>query len=191
MPDKEELAFQQNQLATYRRNLRHFLNQATLAGGEASAPLAVVNSISEQRKNIERIKKILRSWGVDVPNDDGEETAESGNTTQQTPSTPTASQQETKPLTELTPQQQLKVVNLLLACDAIKDAGSRDIVLSLLRPAITSTIIRQAQTRLDVINIVRRCTSFSGGIEELVQAVVDVEDESIPVQKLRAGLTQL
>lgn len=186
MPDKEELAFQQNQLAMYQRNLRHFLNQASQYGGEASAPVFVVNSISEQRKNIERIKETLRSWGIDIPDEEKDDT-----TTSQTASTSPPPQQESKPLTELTTQQQLRLVNLLLACDAMSDADARDAVLSLLQPRIVSTINRNSQARLDVLNIVRRCTSFPGGIEELVQAIVDVEGESLPVQRLLAGLKKL
>jgi hypothetical protein len=72
MPDQEAIEQQQALLSTYRRNLMHLLRQAAQFGGESFTPPHVANGIYEARENIQRIKEVLRAWGVDVadyPND--------------------------------------------------------------------------------------------------------------------------
>ncbi len=55
-------------LQIYRKNIQILLRQAAQFGGEAVAPLHIVNAIQENRTNIRRIKKILREWQVNVTN---------------------------------------------------------------------------------------------------------------------------
>jgi Effector-associated domain 7 len=72
MASAEEIAHQQTLLTTYRRNLAHYLKQQAAQGGEAYVMPGVVNGIIEARSNIQRIKQILRGWGVhsaDHPDD--------------------------------------------------------------------------------------------------------------------------
>lgn len=66
MLNKEDADYQGQQLIAYRNNLKHLLSQAAIWGGEALAPINVVNQIREQRFNIQYIKSVLRSNGVDV-----------------------------------------------------------------------------------------------------------------------------
>jgi len=66
MLDDETIANQQSLLETYRRNLRHLLNQVAQYGGASTAPLSVINSLYETHKNIQHIKGTLRSNGISV-----------------------------------------------------------------------------------------------------------------------------
>lgn len=77
MPSRDDITHQQTLLSTYRRNLGYYLKQQA-ALGEAYAPPGVLNGIMEARSNIQRIKQVLRGWGVaveDLP-DDGDESAQ-------------------------------------------------------------------------------------------------------------------
>jgi WD40 repeat protein len=60
MLDDEDIAAQQELLDTYRRNLRLLLLQVAQRGGTSAAPVGVLNDIRDTRKNIQRIKTILR-----------------------------------------------------------------------------------------------------------------------------------
>jgi AAA-like domain/TIR domain len=65
MPSQEEIADQQELLHTHRRTLAQYLKQqATLTG--AFAPPSVVHGIREARDQIQRIKSILRGWGIAI-----------------------------------------------------------------------------------------------------------------------------
>jgi outer membrane protein assembly factor BamB len=73
--DQAEIDQQEALLATYRRTLAHLLNQLALVGGAAYATPQVVNGLYEARENIQRIKQVLRGWGIavaDHPNDGAE-----------------------------------------------------------------------------------------------------------------------
>ena len=56
----------QKQLSTYRQNLSFLLTQAAQYGGEQAAPLSTLNGLADSRENIQRLKEILRSHGVNV-----------------------------------------------------------------------------------------------------------------------------
>ena len=73
MPTQDDIAQQQQLLATYRRNLAHELSRAAQYGGEPRAPLEVANGIAQARAEIARIKAVLRGWGgvvEDLPDDE-------------------------------------------------------------------------------------------------------------------------
>jgi len=73
--NQEEIEQQQSLLGTHRRTLAHLLNQLALVGGAAYATPQVVNGIFEARENIQRVKQVLRGWGIavaDHPNDGSE-----------------------------------------------------------------------------------------------------------------------
>src|SRR5947208_7615454 len=72
MPNQEDIANQQELLATYRRRLARHLKQLAQLG-ETHAPPDIFESIREARVNIQRIKGVLRVWGVpfeDHPDDE-------------------------------------------------------------------------------------------------------------------------
>jgi signal peptidase I len=69
----DEVAEQQQLLQAYRRTLAIYLRQAAELGGMAYSPPALLNGLDEARRNIARIKGILRGAGVDVADDPDDE----------------------------------------------------------------------------------------------------------------------
>jgi hypothetical protein len=73
MPSQDDIRHQQSLLATHRQTLSHYLRQAAAFGGIDLAPPATSNGIRSTRAEIQRIKGILRGWGVardDQPDDE-------------------------------------------------------------------------------------------------------------------------
>lgn len=74
MPTQEDITQQQNLLRIHRRNLTHYLRQSA-QHGPGGAPVSVMNGILDTQSEIQRIKAILRGWGVavdDLPDDGGQ-----------------------------------------------------------------------------------------------------------------------
>lgn len=70
MPSPEDIQDQQQLLYQYRRNLTRYLRQQ--AGFGNHVPIDILNNVEQARANVERIKSVLRLWGVqveDLPND--------------------------------------------------------------------------------------------------------------------------
>jgi len=65
MPCQEEIDDHIELLAVYRRLLLQYIDQQ-IQLGEAHTPPAVLEHIHEARKNIVRIKRVLRSWEIHV-----------------------------------------------------------------------------------------------------------------------------
>ena len=76
MLSPEEIAEQQQLLATYRRTLAIYLKQQAMIG-RAYSPPALINGIEETRSNIRRIKRTLNAAGVVVPDDPDDESTTS------------------------------------------------------------------------------------------------------------------
>jgi hypothetical protein len=72
---------------------------------------------------------------------------------------------------KLTQEEWLQLVDLLLECPAMQDRDGRDDVLAFLQDATRNAIKRRAETRADVINIVRTCNNYPGQIEALIDGV--------------------
>src|SRR5262245_33816718 len=71
--DQDTINFQLVLLRTYRSSLAHLLKQAGQYGGAVFAPPQTANGIAEVRREITRVKAILRESGVqfeDEPNDE-------------------------------------------------------------------------------------------------------------------------
>lgn len=64
MLSQEEIDKQEQRLTILRQNLIHLLQQADLFGGIAFAPLPIVNSIAENRREIRSIKESVLRHGV-------------------------------------------------------------------------------------------------------------------------------
>lgn len=73
MLDKETVEEQQRLLDTWRGTLAHLLRQAAEFGGESFAPPQTANGIREARHQIQQIKQVLRSNGMEVNEQPGEE----------------------------------------------------------------------------------------------------------------------
>jgi hypothetical protein len=81
--------------------------------------------------------------------------------------------------------QKRELVNALLACTAMSNPDTRDAIVSNLPDSIKNTIQRSNINRVYVNNIVARCLSFVGGIEELVDLVREFEEsESIEMRNV-------
>ena len=84
----------------------------------------------------------------------------------------------------LSTTEQIELVDRLLACPAISDRRSHETVLDLLPREIVHTIRRSDVVRIDVINIVRACSLYSGGIDRLIGAVNTIEGNSLPMRQV-------
>lgn len=72
MPDAQLIHEQQQLLHTHRRTLAIAIDQLAAVGGKAYSSPALLGSIQESRRQILRIKQVLRDWGIavaDEPND--------------------------------------------------------------------------------------------------------------------------
>lgn len=90
MASKEDIAHQKNLLTIHRRNLAHYLGQQA-AFGTAFTPPVVAHGITEARSNIQRIKGILRGWGIivdDHPDDAPDDASEPSATATASPQVP-------------------------------------------------------------------------------------------------------
>ena len=72
MLSPDEIAEQQQLLATYRRTLAIYLRQQAQIG-QAYSPPALINGIDETREQIKRIKEALKATGIVVPEDPDDE----------------------------------------------------------------------------------------------------------------------
>lgn len=77
---------------------------------------------------------------------------------------------------QISKDEQKELVNLLLESSAMSNDANRDAVLESMPSNITTRISRNRMMRIDVMNIVRTCTNYAGGIEALVAAVCDIDD---------------
>src|SRR6266511_5814855 len=77
MPTQEDIDQQKTLLNIHRRNLAHYLKQASFHG-QGNIPLGTLNGIDSERSEIRRIKGVLRGWKQQVDDHiDDEETAAS------------------------------------------------------------------------------------------------------------------
>lgn len=88
-----------------------------------------------------------------------------------------------KPLSN---QEMNNLVDLLLLCLVIQDKSTRNDVLSFLPDNVRNAIPRRDQARADVVNIVRTCQNYTGGLDELIEAVRSLEGNSVPMQAVDA-----
>ncbi|GAB4208516.1 MAG: hypothetical protein OHK0022_38180 [Roseiflexaceae bacterium] len=73
MPSEHDIAAQCERLVLYRQNVQQMLQQITAQGGWIYAPVALLNALSDNRREIARCKATLRGWRVPVddhPDDD-------------------------------------------------------------------------------------------------------------------------
>ena len=77
----------------------------------------------------------------------------------------------------------MKLVDPLLECSMVSDRDIRNSIVNEL-DSIKDRIQRHDATRVDVINIVNRCSDFGDGIENLINAVRLYEGNSEPMKKV-------
>jgi|GEM_PF-3180865 len=85
---------------------------------------------------------------------------------------------------ELTSEYKLQLVDALLECPMVSDRDIRNSIVNHLPDSIKNTIQRHSADRVDVVNIVTRCSNFNDGIEKLINEVRLYEGNSEPMKKV-------
>lgn len=76
------------------------------------------------------------------------------------------------------------LVDALLAVPSVRDETSRRLVLSRMRPEIAQAVPHHQRARLHVIELVRTCLDYDGGLDDLVRVLRELEGAaSIPVRR--------
>ena len=86
--------------------------------------------------------------------------------------------------------EQVELVERLLKCAAISNRAQREVVLDLLPAELTQRIIRGNTDITDVLQIVKKCTEYDGGIEELVKATRFIDGNTRSVRAVVAFLKE-
>ncbi|MEV7092234.1 hypothetical protein AB0M80_05275 [Amycolatopsis sp. NPDC051045] len=86
--------------------------------------------------------------------------------------------------TELSLDRIWELTELLLTIPSVAEEGTRRVLLSWLRPEIRAMVPHHSQTRLHVVELVRTCARYPGGLTELVIAIQMLEPGSEPVRRL-------
>lgn len=92
---------------------------------------------------------------------------------------------------KLTSEQLFGLTDHLLACDVMTDRDQRDYVVGQLRPEIANMVKRNAAARIDVLGIVKTSAGYSGGLEELLEAVHFLEQNSTAWKSLQQYAAEL
>lgn len=91
-----------------------------------------------------------------------------------------------QPTRQLTMTEITRFADLLLACSAIQDQGTRDAVLAFLPDQVRNAIPRHSQNRVDVINIVKTCNNFPGAIATLIEGIRAFDEGTFAMQAVDA-----
>jgi hypothetical protein len=83
------------------------------------------------------------------------------------------------------------VIDAILDVPAMADYGSRVAILNALSPQIRDAIPRHPVARVEVLNIIRTCQNYPGGLRELVSAIRVIERDSTPMASLDAAVLAL
>lgn len=75
------------------------------------------------------------------------------------------------------------LVDALLAVPSVRDETGRRLVLSMMRPEIAQAVPHHQRARLHVIELVRTCLDYDGGLDDLLRVLRELEGESIPVHR--------
>jgi Effector-associated domain 2 len=76
------------------------------------------------------------------------------------------------------------IVDAMQRVPAIADHNARNTLISVLRPDIQGAVSRSTIGRLDILNLVRTCARYTGGLEELLTVVRIAEGDSEPMRHL-------
>ena len=77
------------------------------------------------------------------------------------------------------------VVEALESVPCLRSEDTRVLVLDQLRPAISGSVRHHPQRRAQMISLLRTCLDYHDGVNELLTAITNVEqDGSVPLQRL-------
>jgi hypothetical protein len=71
------------------------------------------------------------------------------------------------------------------------DSNNRNTIVDQLPARIRDGLSHSTQARVHVLNIVRTCLNYSGGVESLIEAVRFLEGDSLPMQQLESFVHHL
>jgi nucleoside phosphorylase len=92
MASSGDIKQQRDLLDIHRGNLKHYMRQAAAHGGEAFSPPMTINGLAEARREIARIKAVLRGWGEMAADEPGDLSAEGSSASPEQPPVPPALQ---------------------------------------------------------------------------------------------------
>lgn len=77
-----------------------------------------------------------------------------------------------------------RLADALDALPTLADQGTRDLVIGQLPQAISGAVRHHAQRRLQIMEILRTCLDYPGGVEQLLVILSELEGESVPLGRL-------
>ncbi|KOV82919.1 hypothetical protein [Nocardia sp. NRRL S-836] len=80
------------------------------------------------------------------------------------------------------------LVSALLAVPCVRDEAGRRLLLSRLRPEISSSVPHQPRARLQVVELVHTCLHYDAGLDDLLRVLRELEGDSIPVRRAATAL---
>lgn len=83
------------------------------------------------------------------------------------------------------------VVDALLEVPSVRDEPGRRMVLSRLRREIAEAVPHHQRARLHVIELVRTCRDYDGGLDDLLRVLRELEGESNPVRRSAQAIRAL
>lgn len=84
----------------------------------------------------------------------------------------------------LSTKEQLELADILQESLIMSERRSRETVLELLPGEIFHNIRRSDRNRIDIINIIKTCSTYSGGLETLIQVMRSIEGNSLTVKRI-------
>jgi hypothetical protein len=84
------------------------------------------------------------------------------------------------------------MVDALEEIPCMRTEDTRVIVLGELRPAIAGAVRYSPQRRIHIVNILRTCRDYAGGLTELIATITHIEGpDSLPLRRLNDAVGQL
>ncbi|PWK83651.1 hypothetical protein C8D88_110107 [Lentzea atacamensis] len=83
------------------------------------------------------------------------------------------------------------VVDALLEVPSVRDEPSRRLLLSRMRREIAEAVPHHERARLHVIELVRTCQNYDGGLDDLLRVLRELEGTSTPVRRSEEAVRAL
>jgi hypothetical protein len=83
------------------------------------------------------------------------------------------------------------LITAILDVPSMSDRDSRRAIINILKPAIKDAIPQNPAARIEVLNTIRTCQNFSGGLRELVGAIRLIEGSSKAMANLDATILRI
>jgi len=77
-----------------------------------------------------------------------------------------------------------RISDRLLAIPAVSDSDTRNVILNMLPESVRDSIPRSPVPRVQVYNLVRTCSYHAHGLRDLVETILSIERDSLPMREL-------